>query len=108
MSTRLDVRAPERETPDPVPAVVLPSPLHTALAGAVGVSGGIGSVVGLTHMHAPHLVGMLVLAVLLTLALAGPQLLTTARTEAARVVAVALAALAFGGAIGGLVVSFGL
>ena len=108
MTSRLDVDSPSpaRDLPGSVPAIVLPSPLATLVSGAAGTSAGFAVVYTLAHSEVHQLFGVLVMAVLLSLALVGPQILANARTDLTRVVAVALGALAFGGAFAGLLVSF--
>lgn len=108
MTSRLDVDSPSpaRDLPGSVPAIVLPSPLATLISGAAGTAVGFAVVYTLARSQVHQLFGVLVMAILLTLALVGPQILTNARTDLARVLAVAFGALAFGGAFAGLLVSF--
>lgn len=85
-------------------AAVLPAPLHTLAAATIGGLAGLGAV----HLVASRLAGSLaaVAAVVMIFAvtMAGPWVHARADTELGRVIAVALQAVAFGGAIAGLAI----
>lgn len=105
-STR-DLRsAPDSDTRelDFARATVFPSPLTTVGAGALGATAGFSSVYALAAFAVDPLIGVVVFVIVLALALLGPKLLSDARTELARAIAVILGALAFGGTAGGIVV----
>ena len=87
---------------DAVSPVVLPSPMATLVAGGLGTALGIAVISGLVLLHVHPLLGVAVVVALFTLALAGPRMLTRARTEGMRSLATALNGLAFGGSLGAL------
>ena len=105
-STRDPRSAPDSDTRelDLARATVFPSPLTTLGASALGATAGFSIVFALSAFEVDQLVGVVVFVIVLTLALSGPKLLSDARTELARAIAVVLGALAFGGTAGGIVV----
>lgn len=86
------------------PAAVLPSPLHFLAAGTVGGLAGLAAV----YLVATRLAGTLdaVAAIILIFAvtMSGPWVHARSDTELGRVIAVALQSVAFGAALGGLIV----
>ena len=83
---------------------VFPAPLTTLAAGALGALLGFATIYLLVAFRVNPLYGAGVILVLFAMALSGPKLLSDARTEAGRAVAVVLDGIAFGGTLGGLAV----
>lgn len=83
-------------------AAVLPAPLHTLGAAAGGGLAGLGAVYLVASRLAGTLAAVAAVVMIFAVTMAGPWVHGRAGTELGRVVAVALQAVAFGGAIGAL------
>ena len=95
-----DSAGPEEE----VRAAVLPSPVTAIAAAVVGGLLGVSMVYGVATRLADTLAGVAVIVLVFALTMAGPRVHAATRTELGRAVAVALQAIAFGGALGTLIV----
>ncbi len=87
-----------------VPAAVLPSPLTAVASAVTGGAIGVAMVYGVAARLADTLAGVAVIVLVFAMTMAGPRVHAVSRTEAGRAVAVALEAIAFGGALGALIV----
>ncbi|MDV8001955.1 hypothetical protein [Rhodococcus sp. IEGM 1408] len=89
---------------DATPAAVFPAPLTTLAAAAIGGLIGLAMVYGVAARLADTLVGVSVIVLVFAMTMAGPRVHAAARTETGRILAVILEAIAFGGAVGALIV----
>lgn len=85
-------------------AAVLPAPLHTLGAVAVGGLAGVGAVYLVASRLAGTLAAVAAVVMIFAVTMAGPWVHARSGTELGRVFAVALQAVAFGGLLGGLVI----
>ena len=85
-------------------AAVLPSPLLALAAGTTGGLAGLAAVYLVASRLAGTLAAVAAVVMIFAVTMAGPWVHARADTELGRVIAVALQAVAFGGALGGLVV----
>lgn len=119
MSMTLALRVRDGSQPDPEPAgpepavhssagnayaAVLPAPLYALGAAAVGSLLGFGAVYLVASRLAGTLAAVAAVVLIFAVTMAGPWVHARAGTEVGRVIAVALQAVAFGGAIGGLAI----
>lgn len=102
----VDLPAPDSSVGerDATPAAVFPAPLTTIAAAALGGLIGLAMVYGVATRLADTLVGVSVIVLVFAMTMAGPRVHAAARTETGRTIAVILEAIAFGGAIGALIV----
>lgn len=89
---------------DAAPAAVFPAPLTTIAAAVMGGLIGLAMVYGVAARLADTLIGVSVIVLVFAMTMAGPRVHAVARTETGRTIAVILEAIAFGGAIGALIV----
>lgn len=85
-------------------AALLPAPLHALGAAALGSLAGLGAVYLVASRLAGTLAAVVAVVLIFAVTMAGPWVHARAGTELGRVIAVALQAVAFGGAIGGLAI----
>ena len=119
MSKTLALPAHRGPQPDPEPAndhpvvrssagdtaaAVLPAPLHTLGAATIGGLAGLGAVYLVASRLAGTLAAVAAVVMIFAVTMAGPWVHARAGTELGRVIAVALQAVAFGGAIAGLTI----
>lgn len=86
------------------PAAVLPSPLRTLGAATLGVLAGLAAVYLVASRLAGSLDAVAAIIAIFALTMSGPWVHARAETELGRMVAVALQSIAFGAALGGLLV----
>ena len=85
-------------------AALLPAPLHALGAATLGSLAGLGAVYLVASRLAGTLAAVVAVVLIFAVTMAGPWVHARAGTELGRVIAVALQAVAFGGAIGGLAI----
>lgn len=85
-------------------AAVLPAPLHTLGAATIGGLAGFGAVYLVSWRLAGTLAAVAAVIMIFAVTMAGPWVHARAGSELGRVIAVALQAVAFGGAIAGLAI----
>ena len=99
-----DARPAVRSSAGNTAAAVLPAPLHTLGAATIGGLAGLGAVYLVASRLAGTLAAVAAVVMIFAVTMAGPWVHARAGTELCRVIAVALQAVAFGGAIAGLTI----
>lgn len=103
-----DVAGPEHvsgpEHHEGAPAAVLPSPLRFLAAGTVGGLAGLAAVYLVASRLAGTLDAVAAIIMIFAVTMSGPWVHARSDTELGRVIAVALQSVAFGAALGGLLV----
>lgn len=92
--------------PDVAPAAVLPSPLHFLAAGTGGGLAGLIAVYLVATKLAGTLDAVAVVIMIFAVTMSGPWVHARAESELGRVIAVALQSVAFGAALGALLLMF--
>lgn len=93
-----------RPTPREPSAAVLPAPLLALVAASLGGLAGVGAVYLVASQLAGTLAAVAAVVMIFAVTMAGPWVHARAGSEFGRVIAVALQAVAFGGALGALLV----
>lgn len=115
MSRSLALRAPRGPEPasgspaadgtiGDVPAAVLPSPLHTLGAATIGVLAGLAAIYLVASRLAGTLDAVAAIIAIFAVTMSGPRVHARAGTEFGRMLAVSLQSIAFGAALGGLLI----
>ena len=113
MSKTLALPAQYGPQPEPEPAhssaahadaAVLPAPMNTLAAATIGGLAGLAAVYLVASKLAGTLAAVAAVVMIFAVTMAGPWVHARAGTEMGRVIAVALQAVAFGGAIAGLAI----
>ena len=95
---------PATAAPDVAPAAVLPSPLHFLAAGTGGGLAGLFAVYLVASKLAGTLDAVAAVIMIFAVTMSGPWVHARADSELGRVIAVALQSVAFGAALGALLV----